>query len=178
ARWGGEAVVREARRAPARAEPAPGYEPAPSDFFPAPVADRPPETTEDFSPAPSPYRIRFVWLVAALLLAVGASALSWYLGQRAGSNKVERHTAGAVEPGFERLCNGRDLGGWDGDPNLWYVRDGAIFAFASEEMVNHGENSCLIWREPVANFEVRLRFRLLNVMTARPANSGLLYRGR
>jgi serine/threonine protein kinase len=173
-----EAVVPEAPRAPVHSEPSPGYEPPPSDFFPAAVADRPPETTEDFSPAPSPHRIRFVWVAAALLLAAGASALSWYLGQRAASNHVGRHAVGAVEPGFERLFNGRDLKGWDGDPNLWYVRDGAIFAFASEDMVKHAENSCLIWREPVANFELRLRFRLLNVMTARPANSGLMYRGR
>jgi hypothetical protein len=104
--------------------------------------------------------------------------MSWYLGHKSASNKVERAAAGTVEAGFERLFNGRDLSGWDGDTNLWYVRDGVLMAFVSEEAIKHGENNCLIWRGAVDNFELRLKFRLLNVLTARPANSGLIYRGR
>jgi hypothetical protein len=39
-------------------------------------------------------------------------------------------------------------------------------------------NTCLVWRDPVDDFELRLRFRLLDVITAEPANSGILYRAR
>src|SRR5512134_2514159 len=31
-----------------------------------------------------------------------------------------------VEPGFTSLFNGTDLTGWDGNPKLWSVQDGAI----------------------------------------------------
>ena len=58
------------------------------------------------------------------------------------------------------------------------VRDGTIMALAAEDGVKSGENTCLIWRERADHFELRLKFRLHNVLTARPANSGLLYRGR
>ena len=32
----------------------------------------------------------------------------------------------AEEPGFSPLFNGTDLAGWEGDPALWSVQDGAI----------------------------------------------------
>jgi hypothetical protein len=177
-------LAQEPSRGVPLSDPSPAYEPPASDFLPAnleTLGGRSPETSEPYSPppaaAPSPYRIRFAWVTAALLLAAAASSMSWYLGQKTAFHKDQHAPVGTLEAGFERLFNGRDLKGWDGDTNFWYVRDGAIMAFASEEAVKHGENSCLIWLNPVDNFELRLKFRLINVMTARTANSGLLYRG-
>ena len=39
-------------------------------------------------------------------------------------------------------------------------------------------NSCLIWKESVTNFVLRLSFRLQDVIAERPANSGVMYRSR
>jgi hypothetical protein len=79
---------------------------------------------------------------------------------------------------FEILFNGRDLAGWDGDPALWSVKDGAITASSAAEGVTRRENTCLIWRENVSDFELRLQFRTGDVITEKPANSGVLYRSR
>ena len=35
-------------------------------------------------------------------------------------------TSFAAEDGFKSLFNGKDLSGWQGNPELWSVRDGAI----------------------------------------------------
>jgi len=34
--------------------------------------------------------------------------------------------AAAAEKGFKPLFNGKNLDGWDGDPKVWSVKDGAI----------------------------------------------------
>jgi protein kinase-like protein/3-keto-disaccharide hydrolase len=80
--------------------------------------------------------------------------------------------------GFKEIFNGRNLGGWEGDPGLWSVKDGAISASSAAEGVTRRENTCLIWREAVGDFELRLQFRALDVIRDKPANSGVLYRSR
>ena len=82
------------------------------------------------------------------------------------------------EPGFESLFNGKDLSGWDYDASLWSVQSGAITAFTPEEGVTRKENTCLIWKGAATNFVLRLSFRLRDVITEKPANSGVLYRSR
>jgi serine/threonine protein kinase len=82
------------------------------------------------------------------------------------------------EPGFESIFNGKDLTGWEGDPNVWSVQDGAITAFAGEEGVTRRVNTCLIWNGAVTDFVLRISFRLHDVITEKPANSGILYRSR
>lgn len=76
------------------------------------------------------------------------------------------------EEGFVPLFNGKDLSGWDGDPALWSVQDGAI---CGETTAGHParKNTFLIWRGGVlTNFELRVTFRLRN------GNSGIQYRSR
>jgi hypothetical protein len=80
--------------------------------------------------------------------------------------------------GFEIIFNGTDLDGWRGDEDRWSVRDGAITAVTTEEGIERRHNSCLVWDEPVSDFELRLSFKLVDVITAKPANSGVLYRSR
>ena len=82
------------------------------------------------------------------------------------------------QDGFQSLFNGRDLSGWDGNTNLWLVRDGVIWASTPEEGVTRRENTCLIWHENVDDFELRLKFRTTDVIAEKPANSGVLYRSR
>jgi type 1 glutamine amidotransferase len=79
--------------------------------------------------------------------------------------------APGLEPGFLSLFDGRTLDGWEGDRLIWSVRDGAI---AGETRADTGlkENSFLIWKDQVEDFELRLKFRLEG------GNSGIYYRAR
>lgn len=76
-------------------------------------------------------------------------------------------------PGMKRLCNGKDLTGWDGDPRLWSVKDGAIRGETTAENAAQG-NTFLIWKDGVTkDFELRLSFRC-NASN----NSGIQYRSK
>ena len=71
------------------------------------------------------------------------------------------------------LFNGRDLEGWDGDPRLWSVRDGAIRGETTEANPTNG-NTFIIWKGGrVKDFELRLSFRC-----SVTNNSGIQYRSR
>ena len=64
------------------------------------------------------------------------------------------------ETGFHALFDGKSLDGWDGDPRLWAVRDGAIVG--STEGVDLKANSFLIYRKQqfrdvILRAEVKLR---------------------
>lgn len=88
---------------------------------------------------------------------------------------------GAEEPqqappepdGMKSIFNGKNLDGWDGDPRLWSVRDGAIHGETTAENKANG-NTFLIWKEGrTKDFELRLSFRC-NATN----NSGIQYRSR
>jgi hypothetical protein len=87
-------------------------------------------------------------------------------------------TVPALDGGFVSLFNGRDLMGWSGEPGIWRVEDGAITAWAAEEGVVRRQNTCLVWEGEVSDFELRLQFRQDDVIAAKPANSGVLYRAQ
>lgn len=72
-------------------------------------------------------------------------------------------------PGFVSLFNGRDLSGWNGDAQIWSVRDGAITG-QSTPQVGVKENTFLLWKDEVEDFELRLKFKLEG------GNSGIYYR--
>lgn len=75
--------------------------------------------------------------------------------------------------GMRQLFNGKDLDGWDGDPRLWSVRDGAIRGETTPTSAASG-NTFLIWKNgTLANFELRLSFRSNDTN-----NSGIQYRSR
>ncbi len=74
-------------------------------------------------------------------------------------------------PGFVSLFNGRDLGGWEGDPRIWSVRDGAITGQTTAE-IRVTENNFLVWKDEVEDFELRLKFKLEG------GNSGIYYHAR
>ena len=77
-----------------------------------------------------------------------------------------------IEPGFVRIFNGKDLTGWDGDPRLWSVKDGAIRGRTTKENPAHGNTFC-IWRGgKLKNFILRIKFRIHN------GNSGIQYRSQ
>lgn len=78
----------------------------------------------------------------------------------------------AEDPGFRPLFNGKDLTGWEGDPKLWSVQDGAITGTTTrEEKLTY--NKFLIWRGgTLKNFELRAKVRQSG------NNSGIQYRSQ
>ncbi len=84
----------------------------------------------------------------------------------------------AVEPGFKPLFNGNDLSGWDGNPKLWSVRDGAITGQTTKENPAKG-NTFLIWKGgDVTDFELRFSYKIVANNTVGFANSGVQYRSK
>jgi hypothetical protein len=62
-------------------------------------------------------------------------------------------------PGFVSIFDGTTLTGWDGDPALWRVENGAIVGESRDQALK--ENSFLIWRGGrLADFELKVDFRL------------------
>ena len=74
---------------------------------------------------------------------------------------------------MQKIFNGNDLTGWDGDPRLWSVKDGAIRGETTAENPAQG-NTFLIWKGGVTkDFQLRLSFRCTAVN-----NSGIQYRSK
>ena len=46
--------------------------------------------------------------------------------------------------GMKKIFNGKDLTGWDGDPRLWTVKDGAIRGETTPDKKAKG-NTFLVW---------------------------------
>lgn len=81
-------------------------------------------------------------------------------------------SARAADPGVQSLFNGRTLEGWEGDASLWSVQDGAITGRTTAE-TGLKENTFLVWKGgEVADFELRLQYRIVG------GNSGIQYRSR
>ncbi len=86
--------------------------------------------------------------------------------------------AADVEPGFTSLFNGTDLTGWEGEPTLWSVQDGAITGKTSKEHPAKS-NTFLIWKGgTVGDFELRCSFKLVPGSADGFANSGVQYRSK
>ena len=71
-----------------------------------------------------------------------------------------------------QLFKGDSLEGWDGDKNLWTVKDGIVRGETTKEHPAMG-NTFLIWKEgTLEDFELRLSFRI------KGGNSGVQYRSK
>ena len=79
-------------------------------------------------------------------------------------------TAAGAEEGFVPLFNGKDLTGWEGDTNLWKVRDGMIVG--QSPGIKH--NDFLATTRAFEDFVLKLSFRLVNGA----GNSGVQFRSR
>ena len=74
----------------------------------------------------------------------------------------------AEEPGFRPLFDGKTLNGWDGDPRLWSVHDGAIVG--RTDGIELTDNSFLITNDKFSDFILRTEVKLRN------HNSGIQFR--
>lgn len=78
--------------------------------------------------------------------------------------------AGAKEP--QELFNGTDLTGWDADPAVWSVKDGAITGQTKAESPLKN-NEFLIWKGgDVKDFRLTLQYKIQG------GNSGIQYRSK
>jgi hypothetical protein len=78
----------------------------------------------------------------------------------------------AAEPGFQPLFNGRDLAGWEGNIELWSVKDGAITGVTrADPKLTH--NTFLVCTNGTFDdFELRFSYRIVG------GNSGVQYRSQ
>jgi len=74
----------------------------------------------------------------------------------------------AAESGFVPLFNGRNLDGWDGDPAVWRVENGAIVGSSDQHAV--AQNTFLIYKQQFSDFVLKAEVRLRN------NNSGIQFR--
>jgi len=83
-----------------------------------------------------------------------------------------------AESGFVKISDGKDLTGWEGNPKLWSVKEGAITGQTTAENPTKG-NTFLIWTNgTVTDFELRCSFRLVPGDAKGFANSGIQYRSK
>src|SRR5690606_17454145 len=77
------------------------------------------------------------------------------------------------EDGFVELFNGKDLSGWDGNPELWSVEDGVITG-RTKSPEDLAYNQFLIWRGgTLKNFELSVKVKVTG-----DNNSGVQYRSK
>jgi hypothetical protein len=113
---------------------------------------------------------RLLLIALGLVVLIGYSAESF--GQEALPKVVEKAPVEAVDKS-KSLFNGKDLSDWDGDPELWSVKDGVIHGQTTPEHPANG-NTFLIWKggKP-SDFELRFSFRCNDAN-----NSGVQYRSK
>jgi type 1 glutamine amidotransferase len=79
-------------------------------------------------------------------------------------------SAARADDGFKPIFDGKTLTGWDGDPKLWKVEDGAITGQTTPDNIPKN-NTFLVWRQgEVDDFELTLEYRING------GNSGIQYR--
>ena len=106
----------------------------------------------------------------AFLIIVMALAV-WAGAQETPSTRPVP-TAPPEPEGMVPIFNGKDLDGWEGHARLWTVKDGVIRGETTPENPAKG-NPFLIWKGgTVADFELRLSFRI------EKGNSGIQYRSK
>lgn len=100
-------------------------------------------------------------IASATLLALGATALQ---AEHHGLPKADKD-------GWITLFNGKDLTGWDGNPEVWSVKDGYISG-SIDKLV--GGNTFLVYKHEFSDFELEADF----VLVDGKGNSGIQYRSK
>jgi hypothetical protein len=86
--------------------------------------------------------------------------------------------AGLATAEDKQLFNGKDLTGWEGNMDLWSVKDGLLTGTTPADPANPGKstlkhNTFLIWRGGVVgDFEMTFKYRIV------AGNSGVQYRSK
>jgi hypothetical protein len=97
------------------------------------------------------------------LLSAGVACLAWIVAWSSVGLAVER---------VQELFNGKDLEGWDGNPSVWSVEDGALVGRTTAERPIEA-NTFLVWKgKAPSDFRITLEYRIEG------GNSGIQYRSR
>ena len=88
-------------------------------------------------------------------------------------DKEEPPPDAAPEPGFEKLFNGKDLTGWEGDTKLWIVENGLLIGRSP----GIPKNNFLATTTTYDNFIMKFKFKIA-VNTKGDANSGCQFRSK
>jgi len=75
----------------------------------------------------------------------------------------------------QSLFNGKDLTGWEGDSQLWSVKDGCITGQTTKE-VPAKNNTFLIWKGAVTDFELNCKIKFTTTPDNAFGNSGIQFR--
>ena len=76
------------------------------------------------------------------------------------------------------LFNGKDLAGWEGNPDLWSVQDGVITGRTTLEKPA-STNTFLVWKDgEVSDFEITFKFKMTPGDDKKFVNSGLQFRSK
>jgi len=85
-------------------------------------------------------------------------------------------TLAHAEP--KSLFNGKDLTGWEGNPDLWSVQDGVITGRTTAEKPA-STNTFLIWKDgEVSDFEITFKYKMTPGDAKKFVNSGLQFRSQ
>ncbi len=78
----------------------------------------------------------------------------------------------------QSLFNGKDLTGWEGNPDLWSVKDGVITGQTTVEKPAPA-NTFLIWKAgEVSDFEIKFKYKMTPGDDKGFVNSGLQFRSK
>lgn len=77
-----------------------------------------------------------------------------------------------AEEKFKPIFDGKTLDGWEGNPDLWSVEDGAITGVTTDDAPIKA-NTFLVWKGTAADFVLRLDFK-----SSKVGNSGVQYRSK
>jgi len=162
----------------AQAQPeTPLADPTPS---PAPATPRraepvrtPPRRTKRGRDRRRPSALATAITAVVALLAI-AGGWWWWWWSQSGAQAVNATPTTPVPPPesqFISLFNGQDFSGWDGDPQVWSVKNGTITATGGTS--KERRPVALFWRGgTVEDFELQLSFRIHS------GNSGVYYRAK
>ncbi len=99
-------------------------------------------------------------------------ALAAMISASAAILPADEHKGACDENGFVSIFNGKNLDGWDGDPQFWSVEDGAIVGQTTRDKKAKSNTFC-VWRDgKVEDFILKVKFRIRN------GNSGIQYRSK
>jgi hypothetical protein len=101
--------------------------------------------------------VRTIWSVSVLISGIALALV-----------QPARVEAGGKDD-FVSIFDGRSLNGWRGKSRFWTVRDNAITGETTKEK-SLGSNTFLIFKDSVADFELRIKVKILS------GNSGVQFR--
>lgn len=84
----------------------------------------------------------------------------------------------AAPAGFKAIFDGKTLAGWDGNKDVWSIRDGALTGVTTAEKGIKANTFLVYTGAQPANFELRTSFRLTAQNPENRANSGVQYRSK